>query len=148
VFTPTSLAMMEIYALLISVNLQLDALILQSNISRIKENSFKIRDCSKELTVGACSVASCDSSRGCYLEPIPSLTLDCGLCALSGETCADQGLGAGDIAGISAGVVAGIVIAIVAVLAVAGGFGGKKLYDVYLKNKGMILLRKKKTNMK
>lgn len=88
------------------------------------------------MTVGACSVASCDSTRGCYLEPIPSLTLDCGLCALSGESCADQGLGAGDIAGISAGVIAGIVIAVVAVVAVAGGFGGKKLYDVYLKNKG------------
>jgi len=88
------------------------------------------------LNVGQCSIAVCEQDRGCYLEPVPSLTLDCGLCALSGETCQQQDLDTRDIIGISSGVAAAIGLAVVAVVAVISGFSGKKLYDVYIKNKG------------
>ena len=51
-------------------------------------------------------------------------------------TIADQDLDTGDIIGISSGVAAAIGLAVVAVVAVISGFSGKKLYDVYVKNKG------------
>jgi hypothetical protein len=78
----------------------------------------------------------CEQNRGCYLEAVASLTLDCGLCALSGQSCADQTIDTGGIIGISGGIIAAIVLGVIAVVAVVSGFSGKKLYDVYLRNKG------------
>jgi hypothetical protein len=93
--------------------------------------TFQPVECS---AAGNCSVALCDPSRGCYLEALPGHALDkCGVCDGNGSTCGGQ-LSTAAVAGLSAGILALIIIAAVAVCVALGIFGGKKGYDIWLRN--------------
>jgi hypothetical protein len=85
---------------------------------------------------GDCSIAQCNPVSGCYLEAIPGRNLDkCGVCDGDGSTCGET-LSTAAVAGLSAGILAVIIIAAVAVCVALGIFGGKKGYDIWMRNQG------------
>ena len=102
--------------------------------------SFQSRDCASEPDIadklGNCYLALCSKERnGCYLEQIEGTKIDeCGYCEGSGKVCL-FGLDTNAVAGLSAGVLAAIIIGSVAVCAALGVFGGKKGYDIWMKNR-------------
>lgn len=122
------------------------------------------KDCSLDPVLGSivssCYQAFCDPfttaelnttlfvSEGCYLEQIVNTTVnECGRCCgsdLIGQELADCVSGAGcskdsteaDSLAVGGLFLAAILIAIIAICVVAGLLGGKKGYDIYLRNKG------------
>jgi len=123
-----------------------------------------LKDCTQDPTlskyVGTCYSAECDPNvsadagvfvnEGCYLVQIVNTTVNsCGLCCgselsdddrkncISGAGCSkvnsqSQSLAVGGL------FLAAILIAIIACCILAGLLGGKKGYDIYLKNKGVM----------
>jgi len=68
------------------------------------------------------------------LQQIDGTTVDqCHVCNGDGSTCV--GLQTTEAIGLSAGLLAVIIIAAVVVCAALGIFGGKKGYDIWLKNR-------------
>lgn len=104
---------------------------------------FLARDCATDPSIkadGDCYVAACDEARGprglnpCFITTFPGRQIDeCGKCDGDGSTC--QGVDVKQAAGIAAGVLAAIIIGSIVVCAVLGAIGGKKGYDIYMRNK-------------
>jgi len=94
---------------------------------------YTTRDCAAEVAVSVCYLAQCAQGTGCYLETIPSLTMQCGVCASSFQYC--SAISTTTAAGIGAGVLAAIIIGSIAVVAGLAAFGGKKGYDIWLRHK-------------
>lgn len=104
--------------------------------------------------IGTCYRADCDKDRivvgvnktdqgnvqsfgdGCYLQQLVNTTVDiCGVCFGDGSSCGNLSPPTAAFA-IGGLFLAAIILAVLAIVAVAALLGGKKGYDIYLKNKG------------
>jgi len=99
---------------------------------------FNARDCSLDPSLpkvtGNCYVAACTEEKACYIKQFPGRAVDkCGVCDGDGKSCVH--LNTAQAAGIAAGVLAAIIIGAIAVCAVLGAIGGKKGYDIYMRNR-------------